>query len=248
MTLNRREMLRLGTLGAAGAILSTSASSQILPSIIYPPRATRDPLAPVVPGRVAAQPVAPTAPAGIDPQLFARAKAALDQHQIYPRDTIGIVDFSQPSSEERFHVVDLASGQRREPPGLPRPRLRSRALGLPRALFQRLRLLRDVGRDLRHRRLLPGQVRPVAAGPRPRLFEQQCRAARHRHPQRLVCRGRHDPASRPARPLGRLLRNVAQEPVRSHAPPRRWPHDLRRQARLSGGARGSRRTRTLSYS
>ena len=34
MTLNRREMLRLGTLGAAGAILSTSASSQILPSII----------------------------------------------------------------------------------------------------------------------------------------------------------------------------------------------------------------------
>lgn len=111
MTLNRREMLRLGTLGAAGAILSTSASSQILPSIIYPPRAARDPLAPVVPGRVAAPPAAPAAPAGIDPQLFARAKAALDQHQIYPRDTIGIVDFSQPSSEERFHVVDLASGQ-----------------------------------------------------------------------------------------------------------------------------------------
>ena len=106
MTLNRREMLRLGTLGAAGAILSTSASSQILPSIIMPPRAARDPLAPIVP----AQPVAPSAPAGIDPQLFARAKAALDRHAIAPRDSMGIVDFSRPSSDFRFHVVDLRDG------------------------------------------------------------------------------------------------------------------------------------------
>src|SRR3569833_2065321 len=74
MTLNRREMLRLGGLGAAGAILSTSASSQVLPSILTSPRAARD------------------------------------QHQIYPRDTIGIVDFSKPSSEPRFHVVDLRDG------------------------------------------------------------------------------------------------------------------------------------------
>jgi hypothetical protein len=69
----------------------------------------RDPLAPL-----AAQPpriLTPSAPAGIDPQLFARAKAALDQHQIYARDTIGIADFSRPSSEARFHLVDLASGQ-----------------------------------------------------------------------------------------------------------------------------------------
>ena len=110
MTLNRREMLRLGTLGAAGAILSSSASSQILPSIIYPPRAARDPLAPIVPSPAPVQPVAPSAPAGIDPQLFARAKAALDRHTIAPRDSIGIVDFSQPSSEYRFHVVDLRDG------------------------------------------------------------------------------------------------------------------------------------------
>jgi hypothetical protein len=53
----------------------------------------------------------PSAPGGIDPELFARAKAALDQHQIYARDTIAIADFSKPSSEPRFHVVDLASGQ-----------------------------------------------------------------------------------------------------------------------------------------
>ena len=108
MSLNRREMLRLGACGAIGAIASTAASSSVIPSLILPARP--DPLAPLV-----AQPVqtAPTltAPAGIDPELFARAKAALDSHQIYPRDTIGIVDFSKPSAEPRFHVVDLASGQ-----------------------------------------------------------------------------------------------------------------------------------------
>jgi len=58
----------------------------------------------------AAQPLAPSAPAGIDPQLFARAKAALDQHQIYPRDVIGIADFSKPSSDQRFYLVDLQNG------------------------------------------------------------------------------------------------------------------------------------------
>jgi hypothetical protein len=107
MSLNRREMLRLGAYGAAGAILSTAASSSVLPSLVMAPQP--DPLAPPI----APQPqiVTPAAPGGIDPQLFARAKAALDQHRIYARDTIGIVDFSKPSSEPRFHLVDLASGQ-----------------------------------------------------------------------------------------------------------------------------------------
>src|SRR6476659_502064 len=102
MSLNRREMLRLGAMGAAGAILSSSAASQVLPTILTPQPST--PLPP-------AQPLVPSAPAGIDPQLFAKAKAALDTHRIYARDTIGIVDFSKPSSEPRFHLVDLASGQ-----------------------------------------------------------------------------------------------------------------------------------------
>jgi hypothetical protein len=108
MSLNRREMLRLGAYGAAGAVLSTTASSSVLAQLVSPP--LRDPLAPL-----SAQPAAPiavpAAPAGIDPQLFARAKAALDQHGIYARDSIGIADFSKPSSEPRFHLVDLASGQ-----------------------------------------------------------------------------------------------------------------------------------------
>ena len=108
VSLNRRDMLRLGAYGAAGAIISTAASSSVLPSLVLP--ATPDPLAPLAP-RASAQVLTPTAPGGIDPQLFAKAKAALDQHQIYARDTIAIADFSQPSSEPRFHVVDLAGGQ-----------------------------------------------------------------------------------------------------------------------------------------
>jgi hypothetical protein len=108
VTLNRREILRLGAFGAAGAIISTAASSSVLPSLVATP--TPDPLAPIAP-RPQAQILTPSAPAGIDPQLFARAKAALDQHQVYARDTIAIADFSKPSSEPRFHVVDLASGE-----------------------------------------------------------------------------------------------------------------------------------------
>ena len=108
MTLNRREMLRLGAMGAAGAVLSSAASSSVLPTVLTPPATdfgVRTPPSPIV-----SQPIIPTAPGGIDPQLFARAKAALDSHKIWRRDTIGIVDFSKPSSEERFYLVDLVSG------------------------------------------------------------------------------------------------------------------------------------------
>jgi hypothetical protein len=101
-------MLRLGAAGAAGLILSSAASSQALPGLIAPGAVGSGSPNPFTP--VPAQPQSASAPIGVDPQLFARAKAALDQHQVWPRDTIGIVDFSKPSSEPRFHVVDLASG------------------------------------------------------------------------------------------------------------------------------------------
>lgn len=110
MTLNCRDMLRLGAYAGAGAILSTAASSSVLPSLVAPTRP--DPLAPLQAQQAApAQVLTPSAPTGIDPELFARAKAALDQHRVYARDTIAVVDFSKPSSEPRFHMVDLASGQ-----------------------------------------------------------------------------------------------------------------------------------------
>lgn len=101
MSLNRREMLRLGAIGVGGAMLSSAASSVGLPSILYK--------APSVP--LPAAPVAPQSPPGVDPQLFQRARAALDLHRIAARDYIGIADFSRPSNEPRFHVVDLRNGQ-----------------------------------------------------------------------------------------------------------------------------------------
>jgi hypothetical protein len=101
-------MLRLGAMSAAGAVISTAASSSVMQ--LYPSPQGLDPLAPL-PVQPQARVATPSAPGGIDPELFARAKAALDQHQIYARDTIAIADFSKPSSEPRFHVVDLASGQ-----------------------------------------------------------------------------------------------------------------------------------------
>jgi hypothetical protein len=105
VSLNRREMLRLGAMGAAGAMLSSSAVSAPVSLLL---NANGDPIPPTP--LQPARPVVPTAPAGIDPQIFAKAKAALDQHKIWPRDTIAIADFSKPSSEQRFFVVDLMSG------------------------------------------------------------------------------------------------------------------------------------------
>jgi hypothetical protein len=100
-------VLRWGAVGAGAALFSSAGGCVGLPSLIYSkPDAPADPLAPLA----SAQQSLPMAPAGIDPQLFQRAKAAMDQHRIWYRDKIGIVDFTRPSSEQRFHIVNLHSG------------------------------------------------------------------------------------------------------------------------------------------
>ena len=104
MSLNRREMLRLGAAGAGGLLLTSAASSQILAPSLLPP-----PMAPIVPQP--AVPARPATPLGINPQLFARAKASLDSRpHIQHRDFIGVVDFSMGSHLPRFHIVHLPSG------------------------------------------------------------------------------------------------------------------------------------------
>ncbi len=212
MSLNRREMLRLGAYGAAGVILSSAASASTpMPSFVYPPSAGSDPLAPF-PAAPQAR-YCPAAPAGIDPRLLARAKAALDQHKIAPRDTIGIVDFSQPSSDPRFHLVDLLSG-----------RVDSHLVahgrgsdpdhsGFVERFSNEFRSHATSSGTYVTSDYYNGKYGLSMKRPRPRLEQLQRRAARNRHSQRLVCRGRHDPAPRQARPLGRLFRDVAQEPV-----------------------------------
>jgi hypothetical protein len=106
VSLNRRELLRFGAMGAAGLVLSSSASAQILPSTYSLNNGGIDPLAPLP---ATPEPIAVARPA-INPQLLARAKAALNTHRIGPRDTMGVVDFSLPSGEPRFHLVNLIDG------------------------------------------------------------------------------------------------------------------------------------------
>jgi len=105
MSLNRRELLRLGAAGAGGLLVSSAASSVPFPAKIL--TAPPTPLTPPVP----AAPMQTIAPGGINPLLFQKAKSALDSRPwIKDRDFIGIVDFSKSSAEERFHVVHLPSG------------------------------------------------------------------------------------------------------------------------------------------
>jgi len=49
----------------------------------------------------------------VDPALLKRALAALESHglRIPWRDRIAIADFSAPSSQPRFHLIDLLSGR-----------------------------------------------------------------------------------------------------------------------------------------
>src|SRR5688572_8420193 len=61
---------------------------------------------------LAAQPALAGMRIGSQPSLLPRAMAALQTHgrSIRHRDVIGIVDFAYPSSEPRFHLVDLLNG------------------------------------------------------------------------------------------------------------------------------------------
>jgi hypothetical protein len=93
-------------------LVSGAALAADIPALLSVTPQVAEPLVPVmpVPAPVVA---APATPFGIDPQLFARAKAALERHQgtVRHRDRIGIADFSQASRDPRFHIVDLASGR-----------------------------------------------------------------------------------------------------------------------------------------
>ncbi|RDE05555.1 murein L,D-transpeptidase catalytic domain family protein [Sphingomonas aracearum] len=53
----------------------------------------------------------PLMPRGLRPELLRRALGALNTHgTVKQRDRMAVVDFALPSSQPRFHLVDLASG------------------------------------------------------------------------------------------------------------------------------------------
>jgi hypothetical protein len=98
--LSRRDILRTGTIVTAG-LIAGPAMAQInsgLPGLARP-MATAMPASPMT----------------IRPDLFRRALQALQKHgdRIQKRDRIALVDFDLPSSQPRFHIVDLDSGRSR---------------------------------------------------------------------------------------------------------------------------------------
>ena len=86
--------------GAAGCAVSTAAVAGL-------PTIARRSWPPPTSAAAAAAGSRPAAPAGIDPQLFAKAKAALDQHKIAPRLDRRRRFLASRRAKPRFHVVDL---------------------------------------------------------------------------------------------------------------------------------------------
>jgi hypothetical protein len=103
MALSRRQIIEAGAATGALALLNApllaAMADPALPS--RPDRAT----VPAAP-RVAIDPF-------IDPRMVARARAAFDRHRssLTHIDVVGIADFTKPSSESRFFLLDTNSGR-----------------------------------------------------------------------------------------------------------------------------------------
>lgn len=99
MNMNRRHFV-----GAAIAMSAGASTALLAKSTPLPLRAA----APALPQTV---PAAPQQAAM--PPLLQKAMAALDSHKSYiaNRDRLALVDFSLPSREPRFHLVDVAGGK-----------------------------------------------------------------------------------------------------------------------------------------
>lgn len=113
MIYSRRQLLGAGL---SAGFLATAAQGQTLAQIVA---GLKDPQ----PKPLAVQPIrqALTVPARprvtvdgiIDPRLLARARASFERHrsQLRHTDVVGIADFSRPSNEHRFYLLDTRSGR-----------------------------------------------------------------------------------------------------------------------------------------
>jgi hypothetical protein len=106
----RRAFMKTGGV-LAGALVMPGAIAQVIKQ--PKPTGTPEPLLPQswAAPKVAATPV--TSSKVVRPQLLQRALASLDSHagRGLQRDRIVIADFAAPSSQKRFHLIDLVGGK-----------------------------------------------------------------------------------------------------------------------------------------
>ena len=108
MNYSRRQLLGAG---AAAGLIATTAKAQTLAEIVAGLEDDATVTAPAV-RTLPAQPRLLVDPA-IDPRLLARARAAFDanRRRLKHTDVVGITDFSKPSSEARFYLLDTRTGR-----------------------------------------------------------------------------------------------------------------------------------------
>ncbi|MGI4733033.1 MAG: murein L,D-transpeptidase catalytic domain-containing protein [Janthinobacterium lividum] len=106
-TPQRRAFLKSG-LALAGALAVPGAVSAAMRD---EPR-VRGTLAPAFTPSASFAPAAPTSPRVVRPELMKRALTALGRHAdaFRHQDRIAIVDFTAPSAQARFHIVDIVNG------------------------------------------------------------------------------------------------------------------------------------------
>jgi hypothetical protein len=100
MLLSRRQIIE----GGAAAAAFTAMSSPLLAAVGDPISGS--------PYRVPAQPRVAVDPV-LDPRMVARARAAFDRHRasLEHIDVVGIADFTKPSADPRFYLLDTNSGR-----------------------------------------------------------------------------------------------------------------------------------------
>jgi hypothetical protein len=106
---SRRQLLGAGL---SAGFVATAAQGQTLAEIVA---GLKDPEPKPLPVRPLTVPARPRVAVDgvIDPRLLARARAAFDRHrsQLAHTDVVGIADFSRPSHDSRFYLLDTASGR-----------------------------------------------------------------------------------------------------------------------------------------
>jgi hypothetical protein len=102
MSFTRRQIIEAGC--ATGALALVSSSPLLAQVINSADRAAPAPV-PARP-RVIVDPI-------VDPRIVARARAAFDRHRSRIRngDVVGIADFTRPSADPRFYLLDTFTGR-----------------------------------------------------------------------------------------------------------------------------------------